>query len=538
MKGSSVRTRLDSLDGIRGLAILAVLLNHIPYVLPLSGILGSIVFGSGVLGVSFLFVLSGFLMAFIYSEPKGNLWFLQKRYTRIFPLFLTMSLVTLLFRVFPSLIGLWGIVLILGLAGIVHLIWVYIVKKLPSKFGKSLFIFFLLIQAFTFFLYAVVVMRFPPIVFNQQISPVLREGTIGLVNSTLTLPFGTYIPMLDGVYWSLAAEVLFYLLYPTICVPVINYLKGKKRSIKYLFLLSLMPLFAGFDLLSKKILGLSMLQLPLFYCFVTGMTLGYLYKNKKEVILKATNFLNGEKNILSILLFLAIIILYHLVLDTLTPWNTWSHILFAIPLAFIITMALNPKNSLSKLLSSKALVFLGTISYSIYLSHSPLIHIVEKIFTPTSIFFSAVFIAASITLTLLISKILYVFLEKPYFIKRKEDVVEKIIKPSRYVRPAFVSLSLISLIYLISIFNAYQSNFNFFSIEYPAGKNAFLLATKSNLVPVSPLLNMEIRSEENNLGIITMHLIHEASSVNTKKFLSLELRKRVRANGTVFQATN
>ena len=374
MKNNPQDTRLKSLDGIRGLAILAVLLNHIAPTYAL-GILptflvpfSSIFFASGVLGVSFLFVLSGFLMAYIYPHPRSGLWFLQKRYTRIFPLFLTMSVIMLLFRVFPSLVGIWGLFLILILSTIVNLIWVRIVKKMPPKFGKSLFITFLFIQIFAGGFYLFWVMRHSPIVFNQLISPLFREGTIGLVNSTLTLPLGNYIPMLDGVYWSLAAEVLFYILYPILCVPVISFLSTKRRIIKYLFLLTLLPLIAGADLLSHKIFGLSMLQLPLFYCFVTGMTLGYIYKRKPETIHQITGILKGWLSPISFIVFIGVIYFYHLTLDVQTPLASWLHILWAIPFALIMAISLDQRNLLSKLFSSKPLVFLGLISYSVYLS--------------------------------------------------------------------------------------------------------------------------------------------------------------------------
>jgi len=525
MKNDPQSTRLKSLDGIRGLAILAVLFNHIPaayaltglpaFLLPLSGIL----FSSGVLGVSFLFVLSGFLMAYIYPQYKSGMWFLQKRYTRIFPLFLTMSLVMLLFRVFPTLVGILGLFLIPILAIITNFIWMHIVKKLPAKFGKGLFISFLSLQILAGGFYLFWVMRHPPIVFNQQIPMFLREGTIGLVNSTLTLPLGNYIPMLDGVYWSLAAEVLFYILYPILCVPVINYLSTKRKLIKYLFLLTLLPLVAGADLLSHKLFGLSMLQLPLFYCFVTGMSLGYLFKRKPEAIHKITGLLKGWLSPLAIIIFIGVVYFYHLTLDNQTPWAAWLHILWAIPFAIIIGISLDQRNLLSKMFSSKILVFLGLISYSIYLSHTAVIHILEALFKPASSLSAILFIGLIITITIVLSRILYFLLERPYFLRPKEAKEIILNMSPNLAKPAFLVLGAICVIYILATFNAYQSTFNFFSIEYPASHVVFIspqINPNQNSLSLKtyPVVDMQIYSPENNLGIIVMHLTAKNSMNN------------------------
>lgn len=529
---TSPSTRLKSLDGLRGLAILAVFLNHIDpvfalkilpsFILPFSGI----IFASGVMGVSFLFVLSGFLMAYIYPNPK-EFTFLQKRYTRIFPLFLTMCAVMVAFRVFPNLVGVLGVGLILLLAVIVHIIWVYGVKKMPANFGKRLFYSFFLLQILMAGIYVFWIMRHPPIVFNQQLPITIREGTIGLVNATLTLPLGNYIPMLDGVYWSLAGEILFYILYPVLFVPVVNFLIPQKKKLTFLFLIALAPLIAGLDLLSHRIFGLSMLQLPLFYCFVTGITLGYLYRNKPEIVHKVTGIFQGWRSFLSIIIFIGTIFLYHFFLDPETPYASWLHILFAIPFAFIIGIALDQRNALSKMFSSKILVFFGIISYSIYLSHTAIIHIVNALFKPSTVITTFMFVLIIFVATIVLSYILHFLLEKPYFIRPKE--VKKPVQQSIFAaKPAFIALTFLSLIYLFSVFSAYQSSFNFFSVEYPA-KQKFISPQLNNQQLLSmqtyPLINMQIQSDENNLGIIAMHIKHEIISKNTQNTLTFHIKE-------------
>lgn len=526
MSQVSSGTRLKALDGIRGLAILAVFLNHIEptyafkilpsFLYPF----GSVIFSSGVLGVSFLFVLSGFLMAYIYPHPKSELWFLQKRYTRIFPLFLTMSLVVLILRVFPKFLEGWGFGLILLLAGLVHLVWMYGTKRMFPQFKKTLFILFLLIQIFAGAFYAFWIMRHSPIVFNQQFSPLAREGIIGLINSTLTLPLGNYIPMLDGVYWSLAAEILFYVLYPILCVPVINFLIPQKKYIKYLFLITLLPLVGGADMLSRRILGLGMLQLPLFYCFVTGMVLGYLYHKKPNIVGRLTGIFRGWMSFSSIIFFFGTVYLYHMLLDKANPaLAPWMHIASAVPLALIIAIALDKRNALSRMFSSKLLVFFGIISYSIYLSHSTIIHMAKALYQPTDVPTTAVFILSIFLATIIVSGILYILLERPYFLRPKEAKLPEPLRTQSYaLRPAFLALGVLIIIYLFATFDAYQSNFNLFSTEHSAKMViTSQIKNKGRFISMqeNPTVDMQIYSQNNNLGIIAMHLIHKTASNST-----------------------
>src|ERR1700722_9119672 len=124
MEQNSQSNRLHALDGLRGVAIIMVFLSHINATLiNRSNFIESYIFNSGVLGVTFLFILSGFLMAYLYPQPKSKLEFLQKRYTRIFPLFLTLSSVLFLLRYTPNI---WyisvGILLLFAILS--YLVWV------------------------------------------------------------------------------------------------------------------------------------------------------------------------------------------------------------------------------------------------------------------------------------------------------------------------------------------------------------------------------------------------------------------------------
>ncbi len=93
---------IPSLTALRGLAAFAVLLHHYEQILPIPG--GRALFGKGYLMVDLFFALSGFVMLHVYAgwfrdEMRGSrlVHFMRVRFARIYPLhlFVTVALVGL-----------------------------------------------------------------------------------------------------------------------------------------------------------------------------------------------------------------------------------------------------------------------------------------------------------------------------------------------------------------------------------------------------------------------------------------------------------
>ncbi len=506
--------RLTGLDGLRGFAILLVFLTHInaePILekLPSSiRVIGETIFSSGVTGVSILFILCGFLMAYLYLEPKSAADFLQRRYTRIFPLFLSMSSAMAIIRINHVLSPLFQLGIIFGIAVVVHFIWKIIRKVNSSLLSRLLFYFFIGLQLAVGCWYALYIMRKPPVVFNTQMPKLFHDSTVWLVNSTLTLPLGNYIPMLDGVYWSLASEVLFYILYPILFVPFILSFTNKKLFIKGLFVLSLIPLFIGIDQLSHRILDLSMMQVPLFYYFITGIILALLY-HKKDLWQESLSNIFYPKFVksISVVLFFIIIFFVRLNLHTVSPaFNPLIRILWAFPLTYMVFMIIDSTTSISRLFSSRFFVYLGKISYSLYLSHTIIVEIMKELYTPKSAVDVILFIVISFIFAVVVASILQYLLEQPYFTAKKEklNATSKIVYHKHIIGLSFI------VVYLFSLLIAYQSNFNFFSSEYAFRKDIVTLPKIKTDAPIrlneNPKVVLEFRSEENNLGIVALHL--------------------------------
>jgi len=513
MEKDKSNSRLLALDGLRGFAIILVFLNHISTtylqsVIPFN-LLGWF-FGDGVTGVTFLFILSGFLMASIYPTPHSSLGFLQKRYTRIFPLFLSMCVVMFLYHLFPHYPSLFFIIIISLVASLVNVIWVNMLKPRSDSFKRFLLVFFLSIQGVIGIFYVFWVMRHPPIVFSQLIPSVIREGTILLVNATLTLPLGDYIPMLDGVYWTLVAEVLFYILYPTLVVPIVKFLRPQPKRFKWLFFIATILFIAGITLLSKKVLVVSMIQPALWLYFVTGIILAYIFKHKEKLLIRYTDIFSRVPIVVGLFVFIAVLFTENIA-EVYLPnsFGPWIRMSYAIPLTFLVGVLLNQKSTLSKFFSKRVWIYLGTVSYSIYLCHALVIHLAERLYVPTNFLTNFMYVVITFVVVVLVASFLYWMLEKPYFTKPK--VVknhDRQIAPSTYHLRAVLTVVIVG--YLLTLLFVYSSQFNFFSSSFPLTRENITPTRENTIISLKedPLIQITFEGSANDLGLIAARVNH------------------------------
>ena len=175
-----MKRRLDVLDGLRGFAIILVFLNHIDSFYIAQAVPSffkpfiQFLFTSGNLGVTFFFILSGFLMGYLYTNPSPG-EFIERRYARIFPPFLVMVFCMWIFRLYPNTSLLARIALMLSAAFLVRTIWIFFVERFHK--GSMLIKIFFLLQIVVALWYGFVIMRRPPIWFDS-LPFFLKEGSI------------------------------------------------------------------------------------------------------------------------------------------------------------------------------------------------------------------------------------------------------------------------------------------------------------------------------------------------------------------------
>ena len=287
---------IDKLTGLRGFAALIVVVSHASNSGYLPGILG---YGFGQVGVMLFFILSGFLMGFLYLDKdfgQGVRNYLVARVARIFPLY-----------------------------------WLILV----ASFITAKFIY--------------------PDFWYDFSSTKEFLLSFAFIRSKYEL-------------WTIPVEIQFYAIF---CL--LWFCLQHKKLILFIPVIIVSPVLAYSNFLSHGTL------FPNIFTYIFSFLLGVLLSR----LYKAIPQLQGGKKKLVDYLGLPVLILFVLNLPVLRheyglvlfddyKLNTWLD-----PLTWILTIALfmcalSKSNSL-KLFDSKPFVYLGTISFGMYLIHRPVL---------------------------------------------------------------------------------------------------------------------------------------------------------------------
>lgn len=358
---TSSSQRIIELDGIRGLAILLVLLYHFVAV-AIPGDSGAVlrvtrqVLSKGWSGVDLFFVLSGFLIAGILIDNRQSSSYFKvfyiRRAFRIFPLYyLFLSLFILLQRFGPQ----------------------------SGWFSQNLFV-----NAFP---------NAPYFVHLQNFYMALN-GTFG----------NEYL----AVTWSLAIEEHFYLLLPLL----VRKTDGRKLPLLFIFFIMLTLIFRA-ALGSGTYIGFVLTPWRLDALFIGALL---------AVATRTPSFMDRLRSRLGWVKVLGVGLFVFILYSTLTEdLGSLDHlVIFGCFYAIVILLTLVEKNSwLAILFRSPMLTKLGTVSYGIYLFHqlaNGLLH--DLIFSSTPEFSSA----GTILVTLLAACVTYLFCRAIYQLIEKRFI--------------------------------------------------------------------------------------------------------------------
>lgn len=229
-----------------------------------------------------------------------------------------------------------------------------------------------------------------------------------------------------GVEWSIPIEIFWYLLIP----PMLSLIKNWR--INFIFIvLSFVLVAVGFKYTSlifpssveNTALAFHWSPIPYFFTYVLGIT---AYRLRKILIVPAKVI-----NISLIIIFISLLIYgfdprYIL-------FFFWKNFWFASIIAFVMVSICSDRAVLVRwFLCNKVIVFLGTISYGLYLSHSPILSLLAKLnfsflLNPTIKFFCV------LGLSTLASTITYLCIERPIalYMKNSNNIFSRLLSKLR-----------------------------------------------------------------------------------------------------------
>ncbi|AWG22207.1 hypothetical protein FFWV33_12120 [Flavobacterium faecale] len=288
------RKRINFLDGFRGMAIILVMLYHSysrwPNIVPYGTRYSDFpIFKYGNLGVELFFLISGFVILMSLERSKSFLTFISKRWLRLFP------------------------------AMLIATVLIYSTSYFLSERPNGL--------------------------------PDIKSAIPGLIFMEphwINFFTGIYIPELEGTFWSLYAEVKFYLIFG-----ILYFTVGKINAIIGLILMYFICLISyqlHFEILYSFCYSFSFIY---FGYFAVG-ALAYIYYSTKQ-----KSFLYSA--LLLSIIVAAIEILKHKSFDFyLITFVLCIFALFFSPIYF---------TNLKLVTSNKLFHFFGFVSYPLYLIH-------------------------------------------------------------------------------------------------------------------------------------------------------------------------
>lgn len=536
-----MKKRLYAVDGLKGLAISAVIFTHIPLGIwygsapqilhPLLDVL----LGGGGVGVTIFFILTGFLMGRLHELPKSSLSFWSRRYARLFPPFLVMVATFTIFHLKEGLSPIVQVLILLGCAVGMRAIWEIFFKITAGRhLGKWIMFAILGIQICVSILYTGFLLSVPSAIFYEVWPPVLRILITAVVNATLTLPFGQYIDQLDGIYWALEAELLFYILYPIWVAPLIHYSKRLLSMGKLFGVITLLPFCFGLYLITQRILGFEMVKLHLIIYFIGGVIIGSHLSWFKSKLTYVQPIIVHPVWFFTLLLG----VFFSIKLNSFIPnfYRPWLSIVMVFPVSLLLLTAEDENSYGNKFFSYPLFTFLGKYSYALFLVHSFVIHTVSRFVTPNTSLNGLILTIFSFTGSIIFAWILYQLTEKPYFsfrekskqnkIKVSEDKVSSEKYPVLSYRTGVVILTVIigALLYV-----ANKPPLSLFTQVSRHGGNLFWLSTEEKrTISISDKpVNQPFTASENNLGMILMHIRNREVPGVTGGFVPFKLYIRL-----------
>ena len=174
-------------------------------------------------------------------------------------------------------------------------------------------------------------------------------------------------------------------------------------------------------------------------------------------------------------------------------------LLLVFPFGYIVYSLIEKETQLTRLFQRKTFLFLGTISYSMYIGHTAIIDGMHLIFKPTDTLTTILFLLTTALVFLSMSTALHFIIEKPYFQFKPSKKLYPI-EHQKKKAPYFILLMVVAFVF----FSTYTSQFNFFS-QQRKYKEIISAPMKISSNPFT----FSFTAQEDNMGVVLVHLTNE-----------------------------
>lgn len=201
--------------------------------------------------------------------------------------------------------------------------------------------------------------------------------------------------------WSLAVEEQYYLAFPLLLA--LLWKRGKKFTITALFLILISSFaFASYESLSDKNFSFYSIFTRCWELLIGAISAVHLHNRRID-----RNNLTAQclSSIGLLMIFFSMIFI-----DNTFPHPSWPTLLPTLGSALVIIYS-SPKNLVGKVLSFPVFVFIGVLSYSIYLWHHPIFAFTRNIFVGEP---GQVIKLSLLLLTLILSYLSWKYIESPF----------------------------------------------------------------------------------------------------------------------------
>lgn len=427
--------------------------------------------------------------------------------------------------------------LVLILSVITHFLWKGIKnidKKRSGQFGKYIFLGFLLLQIGILCLLIFVV---PHLITRFSSGSIIYPLINLFANITLTYNLSKYTFWLGPTFWSLIPEIIFYMMFPFFIVPAIYVAK------KWGFIMGLILVFVT----TKIVLDLDRELLYqgkelIFYVgrgsgFIAGIVVGVNYQQRTKLWEKCEKlFLNIYIGIFALIAFI-FTQWADFALNTSGPIvSNYFYLCSSWIIAFIVIGALVQGSIVQKIFSHRVFVFLGIISYSLYLTHPLGISWAVMILSPVQTHIShalylGLLVLLGVGVSVILAWALYLIVDKLYFTYhkhlpekialKKENIINII--PSRNLPFFYSSLAAYGLIILFVFTGQYSGSL--LIDKYSVVINHVKPFSSYSLLQ-GPI-KIPFTAKNDNLGIIQMNLLYKRGPAEQIKFHNPSIQFRL-----------